>query len=111
MLMRTCSARPLATSHPWFSYLSRLLLLLLALTVGCRSVDPAAKFITRVDNSPPDRRPKGWENIKVLMSRTAPGPGQIAPDFTLPVLEGTNEINRVAHQGDRPLVLIFASFT
>jgi len=111
MSMQTCPARRVAKGHRSLSFLSGLLLLLLVLTAGCRSVDPAAKFIARVDNSPPDRRPKGWENIKLLMSRTAPAPGEIAPDFTLPVLEGTNEINRVAHQGDRPLVLIFASFT
>jgi hypothetical protein len=85
--------------------------LLVFVAVGCRSVDPAAKFIARVDHAPPDRRPKGWENIKAMMSRTAPGPGQPAPDFTLPLLDGTNEIKRATHQGERPLMLIFASFT
>ena len=85
--------------------------LLACLAVGCKSVDPAPKFIARVDNAPPERRPKGWENVRPLMLRPAPVVGQTAPDFTLPVVDGTSEINRLAYQGTRPLVLIFASFT
>jgi hypothetical protein len=84
---------------------------LVIMSSGCRSVDPAASFNAKMDQAPPEKRPKGWEQIKQLIARPAPAVGQAAPDFTLPALNGTNEINRAAHQDGRPLVLIFGSFT
>ena len=76
---------------------------------GCRSGD-RAEFIAQVDAAPADRRPPDWERTKRLMARRAPGVGEVAPDFTLP-LPGGGEITRSSLQDGRPLVLIFGSFT
>ena len=86
-------------------------LLLLWLTAGCLSVDPAPGFIARMDQAPADKRPKDWEHTKSLMARSAPAVGQPAPDFSLRTLDGTGSVNRSTHQAGRPLVLIFGSFT
>lgn len=88
-----------------------LALTVVAATVGCRTTDPAEQFISRMDQAPAEKRPKNWEQTKTLMSRPAPAVGQVAPDFTLPTLAGTPPITRSVHQADRPLVLIFGSFT
>ena len=86
-------------------------LLLLALAAGCRSADPASRFIARMDRAPVEKRPKDWEHTKSLMVRSAPEVGQAAPDFSLPMLNGTQTVSRSAYQAGRPLVLIFGSFT
>jgi hypothetical protein len=86
-------------------------LILLSITVGCRTADPAAQFIARMDRAPVEKRPKDWECTKLLMSRPAPEVGQPAPDFSLPMLDGAETVARSAHQAGRPLVLIFGSFT
>lgn len=86
-------------------------LLLLWLTAGCRSVDPAPGFIARMDQAPVEKRPKDWEHTKSLMVRAAPAVGQPAPDFSLRTLDGGSTMTRSAHQAGRPLVLIFGSFT
>lgn len=43
--------------------------ILLFIAAGCRSVDPATRFIARMDRAPAEERPKGWEHTKSLMSR------------------------------------------
>jgi len=86
-------------------------LILLWITAGCRSADPAPKFIARMDRAPVEKRPKDWEHTRTLIGRPAPKVGQSAPDFSLPMLNGVETITRIAHQADRPLVLIFGSFT
>ncbi len=85
--------------------------ILLLITAGCQSVDPAARFITRMDRAPAEERPKGWEGVKSLMARRAPAVGQPAPEFTLPTLGSKQTVTRSAFQAERPLVLIFGSFT
>jgi len=87
-----------------------MLILLVQLT-GCRTPDPASQFIARMNVSPPDQRPPGWERTKELMARPAPAVRQSAPDFTLPTVDGNRTITRSAFQAGRPLVLIFGSFT
>jgi hypothetical protein len=82
----------------------------LSLLVGC-ATDPVQKFTARMDSAPVEKRPKDWELTKTLMARPAPAVGQLAPDFTLPTLDGVRRITRSAHQEGRPLVLIFGSFT
>jgi hypothetical protein len=86
-------------------------LVLLWITAGCRSTDPAAQFIARMDRAPAEKHPKDWEQTKTLMARPAPAVGQPAPDFTLPTLDGGQSFTRSAYQAGRPLVLIFGSFT
>jgi len=45
------------------------------------------------------------------MVRPAPEAGQLAPDFSLPGLDGGQSVTRSTYQASRPLVLIFGSFT
>ena len=78
---------------------------------GCRTADPGAQFIARMDRAPAEKRPKDWERTKSLMDRKAPKVGQLAPDFSLSPLDGGHAITRSGHQAGRPLVLIFGSFT
>ena len=85
--------------------------ILLLILAGCRSPDPALRFIAQTDRAPVEKRPKDWEHTKKLMARTVPTVGQSAPDFTLPTLDGAQTVTRSVHQANRPLVLIFGSFT
>lgn len=77
---------------------------------ACSTVDPAATMIARMDRMPPDKRPPSWELTRARMLRRAPRVGEIAPDFTLPTLEGGVVVRSQLHV-DQPLVLIFGSFT
>lgn len=60
--------------------------------------DDAAR---RPSARPPDSQP----------AQRAPAVGEAAPDFTLKSRDGKQEITRSKFQADRPLVLIFGSFT
>ncbi len=86
-------------------------LILLWITAGCQTSDPARHFIANMDRKPEASRPVGWEEVKRLMARPAPAVGQPAPDFTLTTLDGTETLTRSVYQEGRPLVLIFGSFT
>ena len=86
-------------------------MVLLLFTAGCRSVDPAAKFMAEMYHAPAEKRPKDWDHTRTLMSRTVPVVGQPVPVFTLPMHKSEQTITRSVHQADRPLVLIFGSFT
>jgi len=78
---------------------------------GCSSEDPAAAFIQQVDQAPPEKRPPDWERTKALMARRPPAVGETAPDFTLRTVDEKASIIRSQFHPDRPLVLIFGSFT
>ncbi len=82
-----------------------------AVVGGCSSGDQTARFIEQVDQSPPERRPPDWEQTKTLMARRTPAVGEPAPDFTLRTRDDSATITRSQFQGDKPLVLIFGSFT
>ena len=86
-------------------------LCLFSIMSGCRTVDPAAEALARMDRMPAAQRPTNWDQTKQLMARKAPVIGQVAPDFALRTLDGNAIISRSAHQAGRPLVLIFGSFT
>jgi hypothetical protein len=86
-------------------------LMVLGITGGCRTSDPARHFIAETDRKPETSRPVGWEGVKRLMARPAPVVGQPAPDFSLATLDGTQTLTCSAYQQGRPLVLIFGSFT
>ncbi len=73
--------------------------------------DPGAQFIESMDQAPPGKRPPNWEKTKALMARRAPAVGDPAPDFTLQTVDGRTSVTRSVHQGGRPMVLIFGSFT
>jgi len=79
---------------------------------GCSSgSDPVAGFIAEVDLAPPGKRPPNWDRTKALMARPAPAVGADAPDFTLKSVDGATAITRSKFHPDRPLVLVFGSFT
>ncbi len=90
-------------------------LVLIPALVGCimamQDVDPAKKFIDQMDNAPPEKRVPNWEQAKALMARVAPKAGDEAPDFSLPTLDGKQTVTISQHKGDRPVVLVFGSFT
>lgn len=87
-----------------------------ALSAGCAvskshtAADPAAQMIAQMDGMPPDKRPPSWELTKARMARRPPAFGELAPDFTLPLLDGDTVTRSQCHK-DKPLVLIFGSFT
>lgn len=80
---------------------------------GCArpDVDPAVGMIRQMDQAPAEKRPPNWEVTKALMQRRAPTVGEIAPDFTLTTVGGKSTITRSKFQADRPLVMVFGSFT
>ena len=78
---------------------------------GCSSGDPAPKFIAEIDAAPAEKRPPNWEHTKALMARPVPKVGDPAPDFTLKTVDGATTVTRSKVHADRPLVLVFGSFT
>jgi len=79
--------------------------------LGCRPADPVAYYIEEMEKAPPEQRPRDWDRTRNLMSRTAPRVGDPAPDFMLPLADGNGIITRSTYQGNRPLFLIFGSYT
>jgi hypothetical protein len=88
-----------------------LVVVSLAAMFGCSSGDPSPKFIADVDHAPPEKRPPNWERTKSLMARAVPAVGAAAPDFTLKTVDGSTTITRSKFHPDRPMVLVFGSFT
>jgi hypothetical protein len=76
-----------------------------------QDVDPARKFIDQMDKAPPEQRVPNWEQTKALMARVAPVVGEPAPEFSLSTLDGKQTVTLSQHKGDRPVVLVFGSFT
>lgn len=85
--------------------------LLATLTTGCTLFQPATVFVLRMELGFMGERPKNWDQVKRLGRRRAPAVGEVAPDFTLPALDDDRPITRSQYQADRPLVLIFGSYT
>ena len=81
------------------------------LILGCATGDPSERFVQYMYRLPEDQRPIDWEHTIRLMERIPPSVGDIAPDFTLDTLDGDRAITRSVFQEDRPLVLIFGSYT
>ena len=83
------------------------------LATGCAMSDEqmAAKFIAYMDAKPPDERVPNWETTKALMLRVAPKVGEEAPDFALATRDGSESIRLSQFEGDRPVVLVFGSWT
>ena len=80
---------------------------------GCLMTDEqmTARFIARMDAAAPEDQLPNWETTKALMLRTAPVVGEQAPDFTLETRDGGESIRLSQFEGDRPVVLIFGSWT
>ena len=81
--------------------------------VGCAmsAEQMTAKFIAYMDAKPPEERVPNWETTKALMLREAPKVAEDAPDFTLETRDGSESIRLSKFEGDRPVVLIFGSWT
>lgn len=86
-------------------------LLALSFSPSVQDSDPAGKFIEQMDKAPPEKRLPNWEQTRKLMARVAPKPGDVAPDFSLHTLDMKATIKLSQHKDDRPVVLIFGSFT
>lgn len=71
----------------------------------------ADRFVKQVDRMPKDQQPPNWGDVKKWMARKAPAVGEDAPDFTLKVFEGEDEITCSKFHEGRPLVLMFGSYT
>ena len=81
--------------------------------LGCAMSDEqmTARFIAHMDAADPEDRLPNWETTKALMLREAPAVGEEAPDFTLETRGGGESIRLSRFEGDRPVVLIFGSWT
>lgn len=93
------------------SSLNSGMLLVLFIVIGCSPDDQMAMFVKQMDSAPASERPPNWDEVKRLMARSAPAVGAFAPDFSLATLEGQQSLTMSRHRADRPLVLIFGSFT
>jgi hypothetical protein len=58
--------------------------------------------------------PEAWEAIRAQVRKREsklPGPGDPAPDFELPLLGGGGSVRLSSFRGERPVALIFGSYT
>lgn len=79
--------------------------------VGCTTSDPAADFMAEMDALPPEKQLPNWATTRALMMRKPPKVGDDAPDFTLTAREGDATTRLSQFREDRPVVLIFGSWT
>lgn len=89
----------------------RMLVITLLAAAVLEGPDPAQKFIEQMDKAPADKRVPNWEQTKTLMSRVGPKVGDDAPQFELTTLDGKQTVKLSQHKGDKPVVLVFGSFT
>ncbi len=71
----------------------------------------ARRFIAEMDARPAGEQVPNWGVIRGLMTREAPAVGTLAPDFALETDDGTATIRLSDFRGERPVVLIFGSWT
>ena len=97
----------------WTAFLPTILFL----AAGCASApekqeeDMAARYIAAMDAKPPEERVPDWDETKRLMLRSAPAVGDEAPDFELPREDGTGSARLSALWSEKPVVLVFGSYT
>ena len=93
-----------------------LALALLPMT-GCatnRDPDPgdfATRWIAEMDRRPPEERVPNWDEIRSLMMRPAPAVGDAAPVFALEMDDGTGTVRLAQLHANKPVVLVFGSWT
>jgi hypothetical protein len=71
----------------------------------------AQDWIAEMDGLPPEERVPNWDEIRALMLRPVPQVGDTAPRFALETREGDKTIRLSDFRGERPVVLIFGSWT
>ncbi len=54
---------------------------------------------------------KGLANGEIGSLQEGPHPGEVAPDFTLPTLDGTGPLSLSSLVGEKPTVLVFGNYT
>lgn len=69
------------------------------------------QWIARMDAKPPEEQVPNWPEIRKLMMRDAPAVGEAAPDFTLKTPDGAETVRLSALRENKPVVLIFGSWT
>jgi hypothetical protein len=74
-------------------------------------IDRADAFIAEMDAAPEHERVPFWSDTRALMTRPAPEVGSPAPDFELPLRDGTGTVRLSELHRDVPVVLIFGSWT
>lgn len=82
-----------------------------AFLAGCAASDPTAGFMAVMDALPPEKQLPNWETTKALMMRQPPKVGEIAPDFSLKARDGDTITRLSQFRDDRPVVLVFGSWT
>ena len=89
------------------------LVLAFFLTTGCASSDEdiAKEFIREMDATPPEQQLPNWKATRALMMREAPKVGEPAPDFQLTTFDGARTTRLQSLWRDRPVVLVFGSWT
>lgn len=80
---------------------------------GCRpnGDEIAKRWIAEMDAKPPEERVPNWETTRAMMMREPPAIGDTAPDFVLDTRGGDETIRLSQFQAERPVVLIFGSWT
>ena len=73
--------------------------------------DPARQFMEKMEQARPEERVPNWEHVKTLMARVAPAVGEAAPDFSLKTLDGKATVTLSKFKGEKPVFLIFGSYT
>jgi len=83
------------------------------LTTGCASSDEdiAEEVIMEMDAMPPEKQLPNWKATRALMTREAPKVGEPAPDFRLKTFDGAKAVRLQSLWRDRPVVLVFGSWT
>ena len=76
-----------------------------------REPDMADQFIERMDSLPPEERVPDWDRTRALMVREAPAVGDRAPDFELPLEDGSGVVRLSTLASEKPVVLVFGSYT
>ena len=82
-------------------------------TAGCamNGDEMAARWIAEMDAAPPEERVPRWELVRARMLRRPPAKGEAAPDFELALRDDSGSVRLSEFRGERPVVLIFGSWT
>ena len=84
---------------------------LLAACATSNNQDFVAQWMQEMDALPAEEQVPNWEHTRALMVRQAPRPGDPAPDFALQTRHSDDVIRLSEFQANRPVVLIFGSWT
>ncbi len=78
---------------------------------GCAASEPSVRMIAEMDALPAEKQLPNWASTRALMMRKPPKIGDMAPYFALKAREGDATTRLSQFRDDRPVVLIFGSWT